>query len=150
MVWGAIAFSGERTLNWVKVNIDSQKYIEVLQESLLPLIEHNFSDGKYTFMQDNAPVHTSRLTRDWLDSKGIHPTISPPQSPDMNIIENVWRDVMVKLAKVEAPITSASDLHATVERCFYDVTSQRIKDLYISLPRRLKSCIKMKGHMTKY
>ena len=150
MVWGAITFSGERTLNWVKGNIDSQKYIEVLQESLLPLIEHNFSDGEYTFMQDNAPVHTSRLTRDWLDSKGIHPTIWSPQSPDLNIIENVWRDVKVKLAKVEAPITSASDLHATVERCFYDVTSQLIKDLYISLPRRLKSCIKMKGHITKY
>ena len=96
-------------MNWVKGNIDSQKYIEVLQESLLPLIEHSFSDGEYTFMQDNASVHTSRLTRDWLDSKGIHPTIWPPQSPDLNIIESVWRDVKVKLAKVEAPITSASD-----------------------------------------
>ena len=65
-------------------------------------------------------------------------------------IENVWRDVKVKLVKVEAQITSASDLYATKERCLYDVTSQRIKDLYMSLPRKLKSCIKMKGHMTKY
>ena len=105
MVLGAIKFSGERTLNWVKSNIDSHKYIEVLLESLLPLIEQSFSDGEYTFMQDNAPVYTSRLTMDWLNSKGIHPTIWPPQSPDLNIIENVWLDVKVKLAKVEAPIT---------------------------------------------
>ena len=39
MVCGAVTYGGQRTLKWVRGNINSQKYCSTLQEELLPLLE---------------------------------------------------------------------------------------------------------------
>ena len=39
MVWGAVTYGGQKTLKWVRGNINSQKYCSTLQEELLPLLE---------------------------------------------------------------------------------------------------------------
>jgi hypothetical protein len=39
-------------------------------------------------MQDNAPAHNARATREWLENEGI-PTINwPAHSPDLNLIKH--------------------------------------------------------------
>ena len=148
MVWGAITYSGERTLKWVQGNINSQKYVDVLEEKLLPPTEYAFPHGGYTFMHDNAPVHKSAFTTSWLDTKGIYPTIWSSQSPDLNVIENMWRDVKIELRKVKGSITSPEHLYQEVERCLNNVSTQRIQ--YNSIPRRLHAVLKMKGQLSKY
>ena len=48
-------------------------------------------DEKEVFMQDNAPSHASKFTREWLAKKGVkedHLMTWPPASPDLNPIEN--------------------------------------------------------------
>ncbi len=42
------------------------------------------------FMQDNARVHTAKVTMDWLDKQGYSVMTWPPYSPDLNPIEQVW------------------------------------------------------------
>ena len=62
MVCGAMTYNGQRTLKWVKGNINSEKYCSTLQEELLLLIQRAYPDNNYTFIQDNAPVHASAAT----------------------------------------------------------------------------------------
>lgn len=45
-------------------------------------------------IQDNRPVHQSRQT---VARKNIHILTWPNQSPDVNIIENVWRTIKIRL-----------------------------------------------------
>ena len=42
-------------------------------------------------MQDNAPCHKAKIVLSFLDNEGIAVVKRPPQSPDMNPIENVWK-----------------------------------------------------------
>ena len=74
MVWGAITYGSQRTLKWVRGNINSQKYCSTLQE-LLPLLESAYPHGNYTFVQDNAPVHVSAETRTWLDCNSVNTSV---------------------------------------------------------------------------
>ena len=71
--------------NVSKKLINSIKYLQILQESLLPemfLVEK--------LQQDNAPAHNSILSKTWFSENGLEILGNwPPNSPDINIIENV-------------------------------------------------------------
>ena len=43
-------------------------------------------------MQDNDPKHTSRRAATFFEEEGVHWWRTPPESPDMNPIENLWHD----------------------------------------------------------
>ncbi len=64
-------------------------YVEIL----LPAADRLFPDKKYHFMQDNDPKRTSLQARTFFDDNGINWWRTPPESPDLNPIENLWHEL---------------------------------------------------------
>ena len=55
MVWGCFSKDGTGALEIVEGTMNSEKYINILQKNLLPLMNEHYSFGIDIFQQDNAP-----------------------------------------------------------------------------------------------
>lgn len=74
----------------------------------------------------------------------------PAQSPDLNIIENVWLYIKRKLQSRIYMINSADELFQQTFQIWQDINLNYVRNLYESVPRRIKQVIRLKGHLTKY
>ena len=104
MFWGCITFDGVGTLTEIEGNMNTTKYLETLGDNVWPVIAKIFPNGGYIFQDDNAPCHASRRAVQWKRENELNCLNWPSQSPDLNIIENVWRTIKIKLQNSKCDI----------------------------------------------
>ena len=113
-------------------------------------ITRNFLNKPWILQEDNCPVHRSAMTTDWKTQQSIETLTWPSQSPDINIIENVWRMIKIRLEGRLEDIRNRADLIRVVKEIWEDINSEDIISLYESIPKRIEAVIKSKGYITKY
>jgi transposase len=75
----------ERDLNALQHGYTAWSYCRALKKGLL----RNYYAGDL-FQQDNAPIHTARVTMDFLREHRIRVVNFPPYLLDLNPIEHMW------------------------------------------------------------
>lgn len=150
MIWGCICWEGVGTMTPVEGNINAAKYQDILEENLWPVLARHFPQNGYFFQDDNAPVHRARSTQEYVARNRINCLSWPAQSPDLNIIENVWLFIKRKLQSRSGAIKSKENLIEEIRRIWTQITPAYIKSLYGSIPNRIQHVIRLKGHLTKY
>ena len=68
------------------------------------------------FPKDNASCHALKIVMEHLDKNDIFTLYWPPQSPDLNIIANIWDMITRKLHKNTKFIKSEQNEY--YEKCF--------------------------------
>ncbi|KAF2354158.1 Transposase Tc1-like [Trinorchestia longiramus] len=98
-VWGCFSSPGVGKLHIIEGTMNGRKYREILGEQLLPSARLLKLKRGWKFQQDNDPKHTANKTKEWVMMKKINILEWPSQSPDMNPIENLWRELKLKIQK---------------------------------------------------
>lgn len=95
-IWGSISMKGPTSLVMFSGIMNATRYAVVLENGLVPFIEDNYARG-HRLQQDNDPKHTSKFIEAFFERKNINWWKTPPESPDLNPIENVWSSLQVYL-----------------------------------------------------
>lgn len=153
-MWGWISAHCPGELIEVSSHMNAEEYIDILENVLLPSVRNIYTAADVPtirLVQDNSAVHTAHIVTEWFAQ---HPEIYvlnwPAKSPDLNLIENVWAQIVntwvpgyerTRKALVEHAKNAWEEL-----RCKDDFFA----NLTNSIPRRLHQVIERNGYWTDY
>lgn len=148
MVWGCFSWTGVGPIYWIQdYPMNQEVYRRIMQEVMLPFVEENMP-LKWVYQQDNDPKHTARGTKTWFLSNKINLMEWPAQSPDLNPIENLWKDV--KNTVGQKKVRNKEELWQEILKAWKAIPVERCQNLINSMPRRCEAVLKNNGHATKY
>ena len=164
MVWGC--FAGD--IKGPLVSFDGVNtavtYIDTLRQHLVPFIDFLSQElpqelvNDIIYQQDNASIHTAKGTMNWFKEVGITVMERPPNSPDMNPIEHIWRALKAALyarfpdtvAIRGGPDTVRKELNRRLQIVWDDLGPEVFDKLIVSMRRRVAALYNVKGWYTRY
>ncbi|VDO68726.1 unnamed protein product [Haemonchus placei] len=75
--------------------MDSDDFEKVLQWYLVAFLSRRRGPD-YAFQQVSVANHVIRSTKDWFLSRNFEVLTWPARSPDLNLVENLWRIIVKK------------------------------------------------------
>uniref|UniRef100_A0AAR2LKG2 Transposase n=1 Tax=Pygocentrus nattereri TaxID=42514 RepID=A0AAR2LKG2_PYGNA len=147
MLCGCLSAKGPGRLVRVHERMNGAMYCEILSANLRPSARALKMKRGWVFQHDNHPKHTARATKEWLHKKHLKVLEWPSQSPDLNPIENLWRELKDRVACRQPQNISA--LEICMEE-WANIPATVCANLVKTYRKRLTSVIANKGYITKY
>ena len=99
-------------------------------------------------MQDGATIHKTKKVLTYLEEHApYYVRDHSPQSPDFNIIEDIWSQMNTELNKHKINDLQSLKKHL---RIVWKISFEKVRASVNSMPKRLQECIELNGERTKY
>ena len=170
MVWAC--FTGDRLGPMIMCEeggIGANEYEDILYNGLFSLVDDILQttesdtirvedENTFFFMQDNAPCHKAECILDFLSENGVPVMKWPPQSPDLNPLDNLWVDFKDRFHKrfIELFNHPSKSLEAryryeeVLQQVWYDQGMEIVDSLLASMPKRCQLVIEAGGGWINY
>jgi transposase len=149
MVWAGFSVHGTTHLAFLEGKQKSSNYTKTLESYLLPFAS-DVMKNEYFFQQDNAPIHVSEHSKDWMRLNGVPLLPWPARSPDLNPIENVWGILARRVYAHGKQYYTKMDLIEAIKREWANIPKETLENLVASMPNRCASVLEAKGATLKY
>lgn len=152
MFWGCFSVFGLGPLVALEGNQNQHTYVDLLEEFLIPEIRYakDEFDSDMIFMQDNAPCHKTKKVMEFLANNEVQTLDWPPQSPDINPIENLWSIMKCRRQKKYGMPKTKVDLINQFYDIWEELDGELLEKLCESVERRLDAVIRFNGGHSGY
>jgi transposase len=147
-VWGCFSAHSVGTFYRIEGIMTREQYLQILQNVAEPSCMRLFPDEDYMFQQDNDPKHTAKATTEWIRRNLNTIEWWPPQSPDLNPIENLWS--ILDLRTKHRQCKNEDELFSVLQEEWNALPPSILTNLVNSMPKRLKQVIKNHGAAIGY
>lgn len=146
MVWMMMMPNGLLSHRVIEGKFNSEKYIKILKECTVPIIKLNYGEDFY-FQQDNSPIHTAKTINKFFESSSIKVIKWPSRSPDINVIEDVWKMVS-DIVYDGLQYQTKGDLKESINNAIMDINKcsrYKVQNLYTTIRSRLCTVLEKNG-----
>ncbi|GBL74331.1 Transposable element Tc3 transposase [Araneus ventricosus] len=110
----------------------------------------NIGGRNWQYQHDDAPIHTSNATKNYLNSKNVTVLEWPPMSPDLNPIENMWNIMAGKVYENGGQFYSVNSLKTAIESVWCNLEPEILQTLIMSMEKRVYNVILKIGKTFNY
>ena len=149
MICACFFYFGRSSIAFLDGRQDSECYVRTMENYLLPMA-HTCHDDTWIYQQDDATIHTSKLTISWFNYKKVASLKWPARSPDLNPIENLWGILSNKVYANNRVFNTMQELKDAIETCWHDIPLKCLRMLIGGMPNRCGTVIKEREGPLKY
>lgn len=142
--------------NGQTVTVNSQRYLTMLNDFLIPEIRRNrLNHNRIWFQQDGATAHTANVVMNFLRRKFPGRVISrfgdiawPPRSPDLSICDFFLWGLLKSRVYTNKPRT-LEELKEAMRQEIANLSPEMLGKVFDNFSARLEECIAQDGHHLK-
>lgn len=144
MIWGCFNVNGVGEIRICEGTMNQTKYLETLNTTLMPSIKKYKLENVCFYLNDSARPHRTKKITEWHQINNVNKIAWPGNSPDLNLIENLWGIIKKKLNRLES--SNKQKIIENIKRIWYGgLDEATIQNLAISIPDNIQQSLKNKG-----
>lgn len=150
MVFGAVASDGHvMPPHFIPagVRVDTEEYLNILEDSLIPWLEEHFNLDKVMLVQDSAPAHASLRVQDFLSRRiplFVPKDVCPPNPPDLNPCD-FWMWGVIEERSNSQPHASVTELKKAIKKAVSNVDPEEARRACAAFRGRLERVLGANG-----
>ena len=138
MLWGCFLAAGTGRLVRIGGTMNGAKCRQIHGEYLLQSAKHLRLWQRLSSNRTRTPKHTAKATLEWLQNKNMKVLEWPSQGPDLNLIENRWKDLNITVHR-RSP-SNLTELEQICKEEWEKIPQIQMCKAGTDIPKKTRSC----------